>query len=93
MLDSEESAVNALRKIQNKPFKDTVLHARIKNESRAMVINKMISSFSSSMPFSSFNPNASSVFSSASMTYAASADNDHYITKGSKYALFLELQK
>ena len=83
VLDSEESAVNALRKIQNKPFKDTVLHARIKNESRAMVINKMISSFSSSMPFSSFNPNASSVFSSASMTYAASADNDHYITKGS----------
>ena len=91
VLDSEASALHALQVIQNKPFKDSVIHARIKNESRAVLINKMVSSLLDSFSsYNAFNPNSSSVFSSATMPYTASGDSDHAPPRGSAYPRFLE---
>lgn len=91
VLDSEASALHALHAIQNKPFKNSVIHARIKNESRAVLINKMVSSLLDSFSsYNAFNPNSSSVFSSATMPYTASGDSDHLPPRGSKYPRFLE---
>ena len=91
VLDSEASALHALQAIQNKPFKNSVIHARIKNESRAVLINKMVSSLLDSFSsYNAFNPNSSSVFSSATMPYTASGDSDHAPPRGSAYPRFLE---
>lgn len=85
VMDTEEHALNALRSLQTKQFKDQPIHARIKNESRVMTINRLISAQlpemdsmnNGSLYFGSFNPNSTSVFSSASMTSTPSVEFDH----------------
>lgn len=84
-MDTEEHALNALRSLQAKQFKDQPIHARIKNESRVMTINRLVSAQlpemdnmnNGSLYFGSFNPNSTSVFSSASMTSTPSVEFDH----------------
>lgn len=69
--------------IQNKPFKETIIHARIKNESVLLAINRQISAIASaSIPamgiqygaYSGFS--GASVFSSANMADASTLDVD-----------------
>ena len=80
-----------MREIQNKPFKNTVIHARIKNESRAVLISKLVTSFFNTyIAYNAYDPNSSSVFSSATMPYTASGDSDHQPHRSSKYPRFLE---
>ncbi|KNB46086.1 hypothetical protein JH06_2640 [Blastocystis sp. subtype 4] len=83
VMDSEKSAQEALKGIQNKPFKETVIHARIKNESVLLAINRQINAIASaSIPtmgmqygaYSGFS--GASVFSSANMADASTFEVD-----------------
>ena len=87
-MNSEESAQEALKGIQNKPFKETVIHARIKNESVLLSINRQISMLTSaSVPtigmqygaYSGFS--GASVFSSATMADASSSEIEQSYSK------------
>ena len=85
VIDTEEHALSALHTLQSMKYHDQAIHARIKNETRIMVINRLIESkvpdFSTmmynSMYFGSYNPSSSSVFSSATMTSTPSVEFDH----------------
>lgn len=79
-MDSEEHALAALQFLQTKKFRDQSIHARIKNESRIMTINRLIAAKApevNTMYYGSFNPNSTSVFSSASMTSTPSVEFNH----------------
>ena len=87
-MDSEKSAQEALKGIQNKPFKETVIHARIKNESVLLAINRQINAIASvSIPtmgmqygaYSGFS--GASVFSSANMADASTFEVDQTSSK------------
>lgn len=86
-MDSEEHALNTLKFLQTKKFRDQSIHARIKNESRIMTINRLIAAeapeMDASMYYGSFNSNSTSVFSSASMTSTPSIEFDH-VSKNTK---------
>lgn len=98
-MESEAIAISTLKVIQNQPFKDTVIHARIKNESVLLAINRQISaltaSYSSSLfgmsdghqgnAFSSASFLGASVFSSASMADASTFEMDQSAFKTSGY--------
>lgn len=90
-MDTEDHALSALHSLQGMKYHDQPIHARIKNESRIMVINRLLESkvpnfpsmMYNSMYFGSYNSSNSSVFSSASMTSTPSVEFNH-ISKNSK---------
>ena len=85
VMSSEAEALSALKTLRSKTLKDMPVHARIKNESRIMTINRMINALRESMPESSnpyFSAMQFSMFSSASMTDAPASDFSHTNRKG-----------
>ncbi|KAM7454966.1 hypothetical protein BLSTO_04278 [Blastocystis sp. subtype 1] len=85
VMTSEAEALSALKTLRSKTLKDMAVHARIKNESRIMTINRMINALRESMPESSnpyFSSMQFSMFSSANMTDAPASDFSQANRKG-----------
>ena len=85
VMNSEAEALSALKTLRSKTLKDMAVHARIKNESRIMTINRMINALRESMPESSnpyFSSMQFSMFSSANMTDAPASDFSQANRKG-----------
>ena len=96
VMENEDTAIKTLKAIQNQPFKDSVIHARIKNESVLLSINRQIRAITASYSsplfgmqvgqqgnvFSSFL--GASVFSSANMadTSAYEAEQTNFKPAG-----------
>lgn len=79
VMDSESTAVSALKSLQTKEFKDSKIHARIKNESVLLSLSRQVAAAAARFGFapqgSFFNAFSSpSVFSSASMADAGVND-------------------
>lgn len=79
VMDSEPTAVSALKSLQTKEFKDSKIHARIKNESVLLSLSRQVAAAAARFGFapqgSFFNAFSSpSVFSSASMADAGVND-------------------
>lgn len=84
-MPSEQEALSSLKLLRGMELQGEPVHARIKNESRIMVINRLISACrgdaSEETPLF-FGTTGASVFSSANMTDTPASDLGHANRKG-----------